>query len=108
VIGDWGKEREIQVQPSAVQSKLKRMLSEMGERRALYIPLIRPLSENCSKVPPGPSNLSTYLQCDQSFERTALGLRSNRNQGTLAQFLKEMGEIVDGNDSQGGKIAALG
>ena len=45
MIGDWGKGREIQVQLGAVQSKLKRMLSEMGERRALSIPLIRPLSE---------------------------------------------------------------
>jgi hypothetical protein len=42
----WGKGWEIQVQPGAVQSKLKRMLNEMWERRSLYIPLIRPLSGN--------------------------------------------------------------
>jgi hypothetical protein len=64
--------------------------------------------ENCSKVPIGPSNLSTYLQCDQAFERTALGLRSNRDQDTLAQFLEEMGETLGGYDSQGGEIAEMG
>jgi hypothetical protein len=45
VVLQLNRREYIQVQPGAVQSKLKRMLNEMGERRALYIPLIRPLSE---------------------------------------------------------------
>lgn len=45
--------------------------------------------ENYSKIPPGPSNISTYLQCDEGFERRALGQPSNRNQDTVAQYLEE-------------------
>jgi hypothetical protein len=46
-------------------------------------------TENCSKIRPGPSNFSTYLQCDEAFERRALGQPSNRNQNTVAQYLEE-------------------
>src|SRR5450432_1066741 len=46
-------------------------------------------TENCSKIRPGPSNLSTYRQCDEAFERRALGQPSNRNQDTVAQYLEE-------------------
>jgi hypothetical protein len=46
-------------------------------------------TENRSKIRPGPSNISTYLQCDEAFERRALGQPSNRNQDTVAQCLEE-------------------
>jgi hypothetical protein len=48
--------------------------------------------ENCSKISAGPSNISTYLQCDEAFERRALGQPSNSNQDTVAQYLKEWEE----------------
>ena len=50
ILGNWGKGWEIQVQLGAVQSKLKRVLNKVRERRALYIPLIRPLSSNASSI----------------------------------------------------------
>jgi hypothetical protein len=46
-------------------------------------------TENCFKIRPGPSNISTYLRRDEAFERRALGQPSNRNQDTVAQYLEE-------------------
>lgn len=46
-------------------------------------------TENCSKIRSGPSIISTYLQCDEAFERRALGKPSNRDQETVAQYLRE-------------------
>jgi hypothetical protein len=49
-------------------------------------------TENYSKILPGPSNTSTYLQCDEAFERRAIGQPSNRKQDNVAQYLEEWGK----------------
>jgi hypothetical protein len=48
-----------------------------------------PTPENRSQVPEGPSNLWTYLQRDESFERTALGETSARHPDAVARDLEE-------------------
>jgi hypothetical protein len=66
-------------------------------------------TENCSKIPPGPSNISIYLQCDEAFERRALGQPSNNNQDTIAQYLEEWEKrwkVMTTEEAK--KIAALG
>jgi hypothetical protein len=37
--------------------------------------------KNLKNVPPAPSNLQTYLRREQKFEKVALGLSSNREDG---------------------------
>jgi hypothetical protein len=43
--------------------------------------------ENCSQIPPGPSNLTTYLERDEAHERRSIGQPATPDPGAVAQDL---------------------
>jgi hypothetical protein len=45
--------------------------------------------ENCSQIPEGPSNLTSYLQRDEYFERRSIGEPAPQDANATAQNLND-------------------